>query len=442
MDSFLANYKKNETRVEDVKPKSKKRKIIETKQPTIKLPKLSEDFFIDANKVETGGKKKRKRAPAKFTKNEEIDHSEIIDPLMISHQDAIHIPTYVEFKKIQQSLSNLHKNPKINDKLLLKAESREAEFLVRDKIRKEIEFLLKMELGIEEIEIKLFGSSESKLFLLESDMDLNLYVPGNRIPNCLEKVRKIILKYFNTDKLKVFLKDEARVPVLEIKNLEILQLSSKAFDIDLVHSCGSDEKYTHNLNISKWTERHLNSENAKKYRLFDICLLIKSWSKKNQINSPIAESLPSLGYLVMIFSTFEYILHHCFSSDAYFPFEVPHLKKLADFLKQLSEKQKEKILPAAFLFAFFLRFAFWDDSVSVKTLDSIGSFSIFHLQSVASDPRCQGFGTSAYVQDPFLVDINLARFVTIFSFPTICDKFKNALASFSDVQSLDELFSP
>jgi len=97
------------------------------------------------------------------------------------------------------------------------------------------------------------------------------------------------------------------------------------------------------------------------------------------------------------------------------------------------EKQRaadSRVLAAQTLYAFFERFADPKplNTTVIRTDDSIGSPSIesFH-QSTATTADRDGFGQTLFIQDPRLAAaVNLARFVTRYSWPPLQRAFADA----------------
>ena len=338
------------------------------------------------------------------------------------------------------------------------------------------------------IKVKLFGSSATNLFIDESDIDIIIY-SEKKIQNFLLKVENILKNNSFFSDTNFLLKDTAKVPVLKASNFDLLPLllsnnnnnnnkinnnniinnsftdknidqnlnkgkEKKMIEFDITYSHGgNNEQFIHSQQIKSWTRKKINKDLAKNDRLFEIILLIKMWSKHRDLNNPFRNTLPSLGYLVMIFNVFEDFIETK-NEDPFYQILVRSFNELDDNNTDINiesintnninnnnnNNNNDKIIskintiqkyhPAFLLFKFFYKFVNWDRNKCVWCSDSVGGKEyqeIVRLQNIIKDPDMRGFGSTVFIQDPFLLSINLGRFVDDYSFPRMINEFKKAL---------------
>lgn len=163
-------------------------------------------------------------------------------------------------------------------------------------------------------------------------------------------------------------------------------LSYKGLHVDLVHQCGSDSDFEHSQQISSWIRKWTD----KFPFLRSLARIIKIWALNNDLNSPYCNTLPTLAFLVMLFTVTE---------------------KNAVEITSRNKKQKreEDLFAAKVLLSFFSTYSNWNRKEVVRTKDCVASPSVDEFRSSFSqrDSRGSGFGEMVFIQDPFLKDINL-----------------------------------
>ena len=181
----------------------------------------------------------------------------------------------------------------------------------------------------------------------------------------------------------------ARVPVLCFS----FENEGKKISFDVVNQRGKERK--HQIQITEYVL------SLKKSCHFEtVARIIKIWAKKKRINEARENTLPSIAYLVMLQNVVEE--------------EKEYVDKLS------SIEKKSHLISSYLLLSFFNKFSFWPTSQIVRTRDCVGSENSDLLFKIGEkqDIHNEGFGVTLFVQDPFLEEINLARFVTTSSFQT------------------------
>lgn len=190
------------------------------------------------------------------------------------------------------------------------------------------------------MELLPFGSSEYGLCLRESDLDMNAWARAE-LPGFFERARRV-LERCGAQELRVAI--AARIPLLTCR--------LRGLRLDLVHQTGHDSDWEHSKAVSAWVRRELQRAGPEA-RL--VALFVKMWARRHALDRPYEHTLPSLAFLVMLFSTA--------ATAAVPPSLLPPQPSAS-----LTEFSSSAALPTAstapasaahLLVAFFSRFASW-----------------------------------------------------------------------------------
>lgn len=405
MDLLLSAYSDEKSKTTGKRNRSPDTKLKNTKKK--KRFHLPPPDFSSNKIVQIKGEETIKKSPNSFHKT-----------LENSSTTNLILQLQMELNKLTLNSPCLFKNCVENNKSYSSIQKQSK--LIRNQLINTLEEQLQLKLSNFEIKFELFGSTASDLFLEDSDIDCNL-TSNAKQSNCLSHLQNIILQNFSDSTTQSVLKSDARVPVLQVSNICYMIFNEKEnnndiiyFNIDFTHTTKDDvEMYSHMKQIINWTTKHI--QNGKKYNLFLLCKIIKAWVKDKDINSPFRNTLPSLAYLVMIFSTFEYIYDKLIDKK-----QISYDIKTIDYIIDLCCKNdfdlNENLLGFT-LFCIFIRFIDFDSEELIRTVDSVNydksSYDQINLlRDSWPDPLQKGFGKMLFIQDPFHDQVNLGRFVT------------------------------
>jgi predicted nucleotidyltransferase len=279
----------------------------------------------------------------------------------------------------------------------------------------------KLQEEIPSIELQLFGSTATGLCLPHSDIDVNVSLLGPTTPaGLLALVQRVIERGFSTTGTLCELKS-ARVPLLKVQKAFFSELNV-TFDLDMTALPQDDELRLHHDQVTQWTFTQIRAHKA--FEFERVSLVVKAWARQAGLDCTYQGTLPSLAFVVMLSSTAECLrqrMEKTLNAD-----EWSFWKELLDVVDNHPEEQSS-VLPAVLLLAFCLRFRDWQTRQVIRTSDSVGENSerhILHLQTSWPDPDHSGFGKTCFVQDPFLLNVNLARFVTRATRPCLVRAFR------------------
>ena len=227
-------------------------------------------------------------------------------------------------------------------------------------------------------DLQCFGSFSYGLWERGCDVDLNLYTE-KEIEGFFQKMQDWLLREHQISSQIV---NTARIPLIKFK--------FKGYSFDVTHQIGSIAD--HNIKIKSWIQSILKKNEC----LAPTIKIIKKWSKSKGLNNPQKNSLPSLAYLVMLVCVFEENESEISTyNKKNFYWGCSHL--LLSFFKKYTESMTGSM---------------------IRTKDGVGTDSIKLFQEISDkqDFNRIGFGNTLFIQDPFLLSINLGRFVTSSSY--------------------------
>mmetsp|Transcript_4340 Transcript_4340/g.10247 ORF Transcript_4340/g.10247 Transcript_4340/m.10247 type:complete len:392 (+) Transcript_4340:53-1228(+) len=239
--------------------------------------------------------------------------------------------------------------------------------------------------------VQLFGSWVCNMWVASSDFDVNIFTEC-RIPKVFLRLKHALLAQEPTSAVDIVA--SARVPVMKIK--------ARGFNFDVTHEFGNDNLVVkHHAQVREWAQRWAEDES--------ICLcirIIKLWAGANKVHSATSSTLNSMGYLVMLLS----VVGRC-TREA----RASHntIQEAADQDKMTRAVQKAVI----YLGRFFADYATLGVGRHVITapdsaVQSEGTeLDILRLSREVGSSDGTGKGTSLFIQDPFIPEVNLGRFV-------------------------------
>lgn len=211
----------------------------------------------------------------------------------------------------------------------------------------------------------------------------------------------------------------------------------KNVQVELTVQEGNDA--SHLDHITRWTQAQITRISDLSF----ICRLIKVWSSRKGINNTYGGSLSTLGFLVLLFS--------CVDDELV---AVAACRGNRKEERQTTKEEKEKEETRR-LVSVFLRFLHkgWEMTASadlmaekrfrqppkcIRTKDSVGhdqwpqDEDVLRFLESTKDFHCSGFGRMVFIQDPFLVSVNLGRFVDHSSISHLREAFEDGLKVMED----------
>jgi DNA polymerase sigma len=247
--------------------------------------------------------------------------------------------------------------------------------------------------------IELFGSWTYGMWTPESDVDCNIRTESP-IPSFFNKLKSAVMSEYPCSTIRII--SNCKVPVIKI-------LLPGELRIDITHECGpdADDESRHNHLVRDWASRWQNNE--------VICTsirVIKRWATAKKIHNPLSGSLNSMGYLVMLLAIID--PEDC-CDQSHGLFSKENLEKVSKVLLRFFRTyrtigQKKEVIYAPH-----------------GTVRKEGSeLDIARLTGSVDDRNHRGFGTTLFIQDPFLPRTNLGRFVDKYSIKSLRTHFSRA----------------
>jgi hypothetical protein len=140
--------------------------------------------------------------------------------------------------------------------------------------------------------------------------------------------------------------------------------------------------------------------------------IIKLWATAKELHSPMNNTLNSMGYMVMLLAV-------AGQEQAVLPENGHFLSAVVDLLARFFSTYAASLRPGV---ARAVIHAPHGDVAPAGSREA----EIFRLSQNVVDTQSTGFGTTMFVQDPFLDDVNLARFVDRRSIKRITAAFQEA----------------
>ena len=246
--------------------------------------------------------------------------------------------------------------------------------------------------------IELFGSWTYGMWTPSSDIDCNIRAPTT-IPNFFNRLKTAVMIEFPGSTVRIVV--NCKVPVSKIS-------LPRALRIDVTHECGhQDDGNTHNELVRDWASRWKDNK--------VVCTsfrVVKQWAAANKIHDPLSGSLNSMGYLVMLLAIIgpEDCCDPCCGE-----FSRECLEKVLNVLLRFFRTystvgQKKEIIYAP------------HGVVKREGVD----LDILRLTADVEDREHRGFGSTLFIQDPFLSSTNLGRFVDKYSIKNLRNAFSKA----------------
>ena len=246
--------------------------------------------------------------------------------------------------------------------------------------------------------IELFGSWTYGMWTVTSDIDVNV-----RTHTCIENFFKrlriaVSAEYVGSD---IRIIPNAKIPVCKIT-------LPSGLNIDVTHEYGPEnEQDRHNILVRDW---------ARRWQADDVICssirFIKRWATANKIHNPCNGTLNSMGYLVMLLAIVS--SDHCFDERGEGS-ASGHLQRVLDLLRCFFRTyrtlgQRKEVIAAPY-----------------GTVKMEGPEMDTMRLSMSVDDRDQrGVGSTVFIQDPFLAQINLGRFVDRYSVRKLRKEFARA----------------
>ncbi|KAJ1480783.1 hypothetical protein T484DRAFT_1955718 [Baffinella frigidus] len=267
------------------------------------------------------------------------------------------------------------------------------------------------------IGLQLFGSWSYDMWVSSSDFDANMFMLS-RIPNFFPRLKRAVLAAHPS--AEVDIAASARVPVARVK-------CGERGSFDVTHECGRDNLMAlHDSQIQRWAEE----AGARDVAVRVAIRVIKLWAAARALNNPRKGSLTSLAYLVMLLAISQRRPPPHAQDSNHHNTSGPHTSRTDGEKEEASGNQegggadpweaerdsRVRTRAVELLGAFFSEYA----DVGSRTVISAPSGAVksegrdldhHRLASVASDPSHRGVGLTLLIQDPFLPEVNLGRFV-------------------------------
>lgn len=141
--------------------------------------------------------------------------------------------------------------------------------------------------------------------------------------------------------------------------------------------------------------------------------IIKLWATAKELHSPMNNTLNSMGYMVMLLAVAGQ------DKTTLLPGKGPALSAVVDLVVRFFSIYAKSLRPGV---ARAVIHAPHGDVVAAGSREA----DVFRLSQNVVDTHSTGFGTTMFVQDPFLEDVNLARFVDRRSMRRIAAAFQEA----------------
>ena len=251
--------------------------------------------------------------------------------------------------------------------------------------------------------LHVFGSEECDMWVPDSDIDCNMWTL-ERIPRFFVRLKQAVMAADGA--AHVDIAAGARVPVARVR--------ARGQRFDVTHEHGEHNPVVfHHKQVQQWVRQSCRIEPA----IAVAMRVIKLWAAANKLNNPTRGTLNSLGFLVLLLAL-PSVQREWQQARQQWTEGAVEVAGSCVFTASPAQTQRAVELLQEF-FAQYSRLGAGDGrgaGVVFAAGGNVGSegweLDKKRLDASVSDTQHTGAGTSLYIQDPFLRDINLGRFVT------------------------------